>query len=220
MINLDIKALELQFNQLTLRERVISFAGLLICSLSIAYFLMFDPANMAFTKADKKLQASHAQQLPIKHEIEQIKIRLQQDPLKIINNEIMVLKQTLLSLNKALDLRLVKFIHANKMSLALTKVLAKSPGIKVNYLKSLAVKSFTATSTKAEGKATPLFYKHSLEIQLSGNYNSVYQYLLNMEALQDNFYWSSLKYEVTTYPLAVITLQIYTLSDQQDLVSG
>lgn len=220
MQSLDIKALELQFNQLTLRERAISFSGLLLCCFSITYFLMFDPANIASAKANKKLQEYHVQQLPVKHEITQVKIRLQEDPLKTVNNEITTLKQTMLSLNKELDLRLVKFIHANKMSQALTKVLAKSPGIKVNYLKSLAAKSFTTTPTEAEEKSTSLFYKHSLEIQLMGNYNSVYQYLVNMEALEDNFYWSSLKYEVTTYPLAIITLQIYTLSDQQDLVSG
>ncbi|MDA7745889.1 hypothetical protein N8878_00970, partial [Psychromonas sp.] len=100
------------------------------------------------------------------------------------------------------------------------KVLAKSPGIKINYLTTLPVQSFDSQPTGDNKEKSVLFYKHSLEVQLTGDYNAVYQYLRNLEMLQDKFYWASLKYEVADYPLANITLQIYTLSDQQDLVSG
>ena len=65
-----------------------------------------------------------------------------------------------------------------------------------------------------------IFYKHTLEIQLMGDYNAIYQYFLNIETLPEKFYWSALTYQVTDYPLAQVIIQIYTLSDQQDLVSG
>ncbi|MCP5077110.1 MAG: MSHA biogenesis protein MshJ, partial [Psychromonas sp.] len=52
------------------------------------------------------------------------------------------------------------------------------------------------------------------------DYNAIYQYLLNVESLQEKFYWYSLDYQVSNYPLAEVTIQIYTLSDQRDLVSG
>lgn len=218
MSNLDIKALALKFNRLTLRERIITFAALFICTLSITYFWILDPANIQFIKAEKSLKVASTQQSSMKSEIEKVKLKLRDDPLKTINNEIIALGQTSVSLDTQLNLRLVKFIHANKMPLALTKVLAKSPGIKVNYLKSLPVESFNNDSDTEDKKV--LFYKHTLEMELTGNYNAMYHYLRNLEALQDKFYWSSLKYEVTDYPLASVTLQIYTLSDQQDLVSG
>ena len=220
MSSLDIKALALKFNRLTLRERVITFAALLICTLSIAYFWILDPADIKFIKAEKNLKVNYAQQSSMKSEIAKVKLKLQEDPLKTIKNEIIALSQTSVSLDTQLNLRLVKFIHANKMPLALTKVLAKSPGIKVNYLKSLPVESFSNNSDTNPQDKKVLFYKHTLEMELIGNYNAMYQYLRNLEALQDKFYWSSLKYEVTDYPLANVTLQIYTLSDQQDLVSG
>jgi hypothetical protein len=41
-----------------------------------------------------------------------------------------------------------------------------------------------------------------------------------MENLSEKFYWYSMDYKVSSYPLAEATIQIYTLSDQQDLVSG
>ena len=220
MGNLDIKAFALKFNRLTLRERVITFAALFICTLSITYFWILDPANIQFIKAEKSLKVTSTQQSSMKSEIEKVKLKLRDDPLKTINNEIIALGQTSVSLDTQLNLRLVKFIHANKMPVALTKVLAKSPGIKVNYLKSLPVESFSNDSDANTEDKKVLFYKHTLEMELTGNYNAMYHYLRNLEALQDKFYWSSLKYEVTDYPLASVTLQIYTLSDQQDLVSG
>lgn len=219
MRSLDIKALESKFNKLTLRERVITFFALILCTGSMTYFWMLDPGNMALIKAEKKLQTSYVQQNKLEKEINQIKLRLQEDPTQKINNEIVALQQTSLSLEGNLNSRLIKFIHANKMPLALSKVLAKSPGIKVNYLKTLPVHTFKAKTDSGEEKKA-MFYKHTLEVQLTGNYNAVYQYLRNLEALQDKFYWHSLHYEVTKYPLASVTLQIYTLSDQQDLVSG
>ena len=95
-------------------------------------------------------------------------------------------EQTLVKLDKQLDLKLVKFIHAQKMSLALSRVLSKSPGVEVESLTTLPVTVFNA-SENTEQLAKNIFYKHTLEIKLVGNYNAIYRYFLNLEALQDKF---------------------------------
>lgn len=220
MKHLDLKALESKFNQLTLRERVISFAAVLICCLAIVYFWRIEPAMLANEKAQKKIRESYNQQSSIQQEINQVELKLRQDPLTAINNDIKGLQQTLGSLDQQLTERLVKFIHANKMPIVLTKVLTKHPGIKVNYLKSLPVQSYETQPAQTSKQQSMKFYRHSIEIGLTGNYRDIYQYLYNLEKLQDKFYWHSLKYEVTQYPLANVVLVIYTLSDEQDLVSG
>lgn len=220
MRRLDLKALELKFNQLTMRERVITFAAVLVCCFCIVYFWRIDPANANALKAQKKLNSVYSQQETAQNEIDIIQLKLREDPTQIINADIIGLQQTLGSLDTQLTERLVKFIQANKMPLALTRVLAKSPGIKVNYLKSLPVKSYNTQPAETSDQESVMFYKHSLEVSLVGNYNDIYHYLRNLETLQDKFYWHSLKYEVTDYPLASVVLVIYTLSDQQDLVSG
>ncbi|TEW56741.1 hypothetical protein E2R68_01485 [Psychromonas sp. RZ22] len=220
MRSFDIKALDNQFKQLTQRERVSCFAALLICTLAVIYFWMLDPAAIATTKAEKQLQSTYTQQSAVDNEIGQVKLRLQDDPIKRTDQEIVALQQTLTSLNGQLSERLGKFIAADKMAEALSRVLAKTPGIKINYLTSLPVQLFDTDPDAADKDKSAPFYKHSLELQLTGNYSAVYQYLYNLESLQDEFFWYSLKYEVTKYPLASITLQVYTLSNQQDLVSG
>lgn len=221
MTRFNFSEFEKKFNKMTLRERVIIFSALLICTFSIAYFWMFDPALLKQAKIEKTLQASYQQEEKLNNEIADIKRRLQKDPLQEINNKITFSLQNIAVLDKQLEEKLVKFIAAQKMPIALSKVLSKSPGIKVQSLITLPVETFTSVNATADGKpAQNQFYKHTLEIQLTGNYNAIYQYFLNLESLQEKFNWLSLSYQVTDYPLAKVIIQIYTLSEQQDLVSG
>ena len=220
MSKFSYSELEQSFNKITLRERVIMFAALGLCSLVICYFWILEPAMLQLERVDKSLQKSVQQEQLLKNEIATTTKRLKEDPLKEINNEIAFSQGTLAQLNKQLDDKLVKFIHAQKMPIALTRVLSKTPEVKITGLKSLPVKAFN-TTTKVTNDATPsTFYKHTLQITLQGTYNGIYQYLLNVESLQDKFYWHSLDYQVSAYPLAEVIIEIYTLSDQRDLVSG
>lgn len=212
--------LQKSFNKLSLRERVIMFVALIVCSFLITYFWILEPAAVKQRKVETELKKSYQQEKVLNSEIETVNRSLQLDPLKEINGKITFSESTLVQLNKQLDEKLVKFIHAQQMPIALTKVLSKSPGLKISGLKSLPVKVFNSAQAKADGAKATLFYKHTLQITLQGNYNAIYQYLLNVESLKEKFYWYSLDYKVSDYPLAEITIQIYTLSDQQDLVSG
>lgn len=217
MSKLNYSVLEKAFNKMTQRERFILFGALLVCSVSISYFWIVDPATIKQTNIERVLQKSVQEEKVISSEIATIKQRLKQDPLQEINNKIAFSKGTLVQLDQQLNGKLVKFIHAQKMPIALTKVLSKSPGVSISSLRSLPVKAFNSSSQNSDEN---IFYKHTLEISLLGDYNAIYQYLLNLETLQEKFYWYSLNYEVSNYPLAEVTIQIYTLSDQRDLVSG
>jgi len=208
------------FNNMSLRERCILFGALLICTISITYFWILEPAILKQAKIEKSLQKIVQVENTLQSEIDSINHSLQQDPLEEINNKIEFSQSTLVQLDKQLDDKLVKFIHAQKMPIALTKVLSKSPGVKISALKSLPVKVFNASKQTTEQISEDTFYQHTLEITLLGDYNAIYHYLLNMENLSEKFYWYSMDYKVSSYPLAEATIQIYTLSDQQDLVSG
>ncbi len=208
------------FNNMTLRERVIMFAALVLCLSSISHFWVFDPELIRQAKSEKVLQTSIKQGKEIEQEMLNLQAKLKRDPLKEINREILFSKQTLAALDKELEKKLVKFIHAQKMPVALIKVLGKPPGVKINTLTSLPVETFDSSVIDSNAQIENHFYKHTLQIELIGNYNSIYNYLLNLENIPEQFYWYALDYQVTRYPLAKMVLQIYTISDQRDLVSG
>lgn len=212
--------IEKEFIKLSLRERGIMFAALVICTFLITYFWVLDPATIDQRKIQANLKKSYQQENVLNDEIETVTQRLKLDPLKEINDKITFSELTLAQLNQQLDDKLVKFIHAQQMPIALTKVLSKTPGVKISTLKSLPVKVFNASKEPKDKATTALFYQHTLAITLQGNYNAIYQYLLNVETIKEKFYWYSMDYKVSDYPLAEVTIHIYTLSDQRDLVSG
>jgi len=224
MIKHSFIEIEKRFNKMSLRERIIIFCGFLMCVCWLTYFWMLEPAMLRQAQAEKILQFSYRQEEQINSDIAEMELLLQKDPLQEINSKIAFSMQILAGLDKQLDDKLVNFIHAQKMPLALSKVLSKSRGIEVSSLKTLPVKAVNSSiekhSEEEKQPAENIFYKHTLEIQLTGDYNAIYQYFLNLEALQEKFYCKKLNYQVTDYPLARVTIEIYTLSDQQDLVSG
>ncbi|WP_413701266.1 hypothetical protein ACLKMH_06120 [Psychromonas sp. KJ10-10] len=222
MTKLSISAVNESFNNMTLRERYIIFVAVLICCASVMFFWVIDPATIKQAKLEIALQKSFSDEKTIKKEIAEVELRLKQDPLQDINKKIAFSEASLSQLDQQLAEKLVKFIRAQKMPIALTQVLANTPGVKISGLKSLPVKLFQTNDNKQlpEESEQDVFYQHTLEVSLVGDYNAIYQYLLNVESLQDKFYWYSMDYKVSEYPLAEVTLQIYTLSDQQELVSG
>ena len=53
--------------------------------------------------------------------------------------------------------------------------------------------------------------RYELRLELEGSYLGTLRYLRALEALPWKFFWESVDYEVIEYPLARVTLQIYTL---------
>lgn len=219
MTGINLIEMEKAFNKLTLRERAILFGALLIAFFALSYFWLVDPALLKQAKVENALQLSYQQESKLNSEIADIRLHLQKDPLQEINSQIAFSEQTLAALDKQLDTKLVKFIHAQRMPIALDQVLSESPGVKVDSLISSSAQVFNSSPADPAAPQN-LFYKHALEVQLTGDYNAIYRYLLNLETRQEKFYWSALTYQVTDYPLGKVIIEIYTLSDQQDLVSG
>lgn len=53
--------------------------------------------------------------------------------------------------------------------------------------------------------------RYELRLELEGSYLGTLRYLRALEALPWKFFWESVEYEVIEYPLARVTLELYTL---------
>lgn len=61
-------------------------------------------------------------------------------------------------------------------------------------------------------------YKHSLMLELEGDYLSLIAYLRRIESFPERFFWDQLTFEQTTWPLARITIEMHTLSTEEGFV--
>ena len=64
----------------------------------------------------------------------------------------------------------------------------------------------------------PRVYKHPLRLEFEGDYFEVQAYLAELESSDWDFGWRRLEYVVTDHPVAEVTLEIETLSQQKSWI--
>ncbi|TEW51670.1 type II secretion system protein GspM [Psychromonas algicola] len=219
MNNLNVKSFASKFNAFSLRERVMVFAAVIVCFAGGLYLWVVEPFVITSMKQHEQLQTIHREQSLVKLQIEQVHSAKLAGVQQKTNAEITRLQQELQSLDNALTEPLTQFVDPKMMPSVLYQVLAQSKQLKVNieHLKSLPVSPFY-TELELQNEQTAAIYKHTLEVKLTGSYDDLYQYLRRLQALEAPLYWHALLYEVSKYPLASVTLQMYTLSNHMDLI--
>ncbi|MBF0175475.1 MAG: hypothetical protein HQL63_01300 [Magnetococcales bacterium] len=61
-------------------------------------------------------------------------------------------------------------------------------------------------------------FKHGMKIRLRGNYLDVVRYLKSLEVMKWAIFWDSLEYAVSQYPDMTVTLSVYSLSLNRELI--
>ena len=61
-------------------------------------------------------------------------------------------------------------------------------------------------------------YKHTLRVELEGDYLSLITYLRRVESFSESFFWDEIHFQQTEWPNAKITLQLHTLSAEEGFV--
>ena len=81
-----------------------------------------------------------------------------------------------------------------------------------------AVKPPSATPTPPQTPSpnhTAALYRHGVELTIEGSYADVVAYLLAVEALPQHILWGGLQLKVEQHPKVVVTLRLYTLSQDR-----
>jgi MSHA biogenesis protein MshJ len=61
-------------------------------------------------------------------------------------------------------------------------------------------------------------FKHGMHLVFEGSFLDTVYYLRSLEKLDSNFFWENLKFELSEYPKAQISLDIYTLSTERGFI--
>lgn len=93
----------------------------------------------------------------------------------------------------------------------LEQVLSSEAGLSLQAVHAHS-EPVTTTDIKT-GKAVALtgIRRYVLELQLEGDFTATVNYLRALESLPWNFFWKRVAFEVTEYPKARVTLNLYTL---------
>ncbi len=111
-------------------------------------------------------------------------------------------------------------VSADQLPEILQEVLVSTTELRLRRVRTLPVEELplTATESNAEIDAQETgVYRHSVELEVSGDYVETLAFLRRLESLPWRFYWDRLDYEVVDYPEGEIRLRVYTLSAEEGL---
>ena len=107
-------------------------------------------------------------------------------------------------------------ISPQEMPFILGELLSERFGLKVQSVKSRAAERLMVADESQQNAAA--IFRHDLELSLSGSFFQVRDYLAAVEALPSKLLWDHLEYIVEDYPKGSLTLQVHTVSSQEELL--
>lgn len=227
------------------RERLIIAMLVLAMIWSAFNFIFLMPLEQS--KANLEMRMDKAQQDLKKLSAQELVLAkaLTNDPNAVKKKEIDRLEQELKGLEKNLQALSVGLIPADELPLALHDVLESVGDLKLVGMETLAPSRLQLNQAEqeaplvdeqtegAEGEEvaenadvaaeeledeTVGIFKHSVVVELEGQYFDVVAYLSALENLKWKFYWQGIDYEVEHYPKAKVVIEVYTLSTEQGVL--
>ncbi|NMM37564.1 MAG: MSHA biogenesis protein MshJ [Glaciimonas sp.] len=218
---------------MSLRERIMIFAGTALTLVLLLNTLLFDPQFAQQKLLSQKIQSDQSKIAEMQAEIQQKVTSQASDPdtankklLQKLQQQSEQMHADLLGLNDVL-------VKPENMTSLLESILKRNGTLRLISLNTLPVSTLTPVATNAatipaeksgvptsaaSPAATPSalgtgeIYKHGVEIVVQGKYLDMMAYMSALEAMPWQLFWGKAKMQVETYPEATLSLTLFTLS--------
>lgn len=205
---------------LTLRERVLVTLSVLavtwmVWSTTIGGFI--DESKVRIERDISAVYARMQAEMAQQSALESAKAN---DPNARLGRERVILDEELKKAAASMDSVLSRFVPPQRMPVLLEDIIRHHKGLKLKRMHSLPVETIVvrtggAGGAEAQPSEWPQVYKHPLRLEFEGDYFEVLAYLAELESSDWEFGWRRLDYVVTDHPLANVTLEIETLSQER-----
>jgi MSHA biogenesis protein MshJ len=206
-----------KFDVMTLRERVMVLASLIVAMVAIFNFLLLDPLSARKRQMTRELAtartgiatAANAQKLQA-GDPDAVK-RAYRDALR---KQLAKVDENMKALQKTL-------VPPDQMAKLLEGMLSRDRGLQLIGLRKLPARRFEVPGTpKADAAGTAKaatrpergIYQHSFELTVQGSYADLANYLARLEKLPWQMFWGKVSVDAEHYPKIVLTLTVHTLS--------
>lgn len=203
------QALAQGVDRMSLRERVLVFAALLALVLFAAGQLLVAPLNAERGRLVQRLQATRTQISTVEAQTAAVAQSLRADPDAAERSRVAALRQQLTDLEQRLQTLTAGVVAPRVMLDLVHDVVARSDGVRVLGVTSLAPQVLAAEAGDTQG---PMLYRHAMRLELEGAYLDVLRYLRRLEALPWKVFWGELSLSADDGAPARVVVVVYTLS--------
>jgi MSHA biogenesis protein MshJ len=221
-----------RFDTLTLRERAMVSTALVVALVALAYTLMIEPEMVKNRRMNATMQQKQAEMKAFEAQVTTLIGSRAKDPDRAERERLAALNAELAGLEARIAEEERKFTAPSQMRAVIGGLLARSRGVSLVEMKTLAPTTIAearpgaakpapgakpAASAKPVAPAKPaaserLIYRHALELTLTGSYLDLLAYVRDLEQLPTQLYWDSLELDAADYPKVAMKLTVFTLS--------
>jgi MSHA biogenesis protein MshJ len=224
----QLKKLMDRVDEFSLRERGLIFVGILVVLYLLATNLVFAPLRAEQVRLEGQFKNKRDQVLSLEKQIQVILTGgvADSDPEK--RARLASLKEQTIALDTTLAKTTSGLVTPKEMARLVEQILAKNRQLRVIKVESLPAAPLLddggkpgAGAAASPGAATPdaLIYKHGMQIELTGGYLDILNYLKALEGLPWKVFWGQVTLQTEKHPVSRLTLVIYTLSTHQGWIA-
>lgn len=198
-----------RIDALAVRERVLLSVTAVVVVWLVLDLLWLAPLNRQWDAARQHAQALQTQQQTLTAEEIVLGSREGEDPRAAVREQIEQLRLAMDELDQQLRDEMLDFVAPQQMSALLTDLIAESHGLVMLGLRSEPpLELITATED-----GMPTIFRHSMVIELAGDYLALLEYLRTVETMPWQLFWDGLQVDVVEQGEARrFRLRVYTLS--------
>ena len=208
-----IKAKE-AFSALSQREKILITLVGWVAVIFISLTFLVEPKVAQYQKVERDITRLNNSISSLKQQIELAQFRLQKDPNVEINQQYQALTLESQDLAELLSNRVAALVSPSQMAQLLETVLQESSKLTLLSMSTLRSERLLDENNVAG------YYIHPVKLVLSGNYFDIEAYLSSLEALPVKYYWRNFNYEVKKYPIAELSIEVYTLGSSKGFIVG
>lgn len=210
------------FVGLQLRERNIIAGAVVVGIAFIGYSYVIAPALLREKKAATALRDART----LLAGLEQQKVQaaaLVKDPDQLLRAELAQLEAMYAEQSQRFRMVERSTVTPDEMPALLESLMSRSPGLQLLAMHTLPPEPLIKPAALEKGAektaatpATANLYRHGVELKIAGSYPDLLAYATNLEKAGSGLGWHSLELNAETYPRAVLSLTVQTLSLRPD----
>lgn len=211
-----------RFNALSLRERVMVFAAVMIAVVALGHTLAVEPQLAKQKRLSGAMLQKSSEMKAFEVQVEKLVGSRQGDAGRSERERLVRARSELGALELRIRAEERRFTAPTQMRRVVEGLLARNRGVALEEMKTLAVETLAAGAPNAKPPAKPpagkpvaadaRIYRHGLQLTVSGSYLDLLAYARDLEKLPSQLYWDRLSIDAAAYPKVVMKLTVYTLS--------
>ncbi len=217
-MNKTVKEWQKKLDALDQRERILVMVTGLAVVVMLLQAILIDPLLIERKRLDSKLR-DVSQQLQLqKNAQEALSKQLAAGINRNKQKRRDQLQAEVDALNERIETSVDAMIPQRLMPEVLESILGKNGELKLLSLENKPVVPVIEETDLMEGESGQGLYKHSFVLHLSGSYMGAIRYFEQLSQLPWRFHWDDLRYQVESYPNAIITLEVHTVSMSKEWI--